>query len=49
MYKIIDGKQISSDIKLEIAGEVKKIKEQGAKTPHLAAPNLQSPLMALSA
>ncbi|MEE4116605.1 MAG: tetrahydrofolate dehydrogenase/cyclohydrolase catalytic domain-containing protein [Marinilabiliaceae bacterium] len=37
MYKIIDGKQISSDIKLEIAGEVKKIKEQGGKIPHLAA------------
>ncbi len=37
MYKIIDGKQISSDIKLEIAEEVKKIKENGGKIPHLAA------------
>lgn len=37
MYKIIDGKQISSDIKLEIAEEVKKLKEKGGKIPHLAA------------
>lgn len=37
MYKIIDGKQISSDIKLEIAEDVKKIKENGGKIPHLAA------------
>jgi methylenetetrahydrofolate dehydrogenase (NADP+)/methenyltetrahydrofolate cyclohydrolase len=37
MYKIIDGKQISADIKLEIAEEVKKIKENGGKIPHLAA------------
>ncbi len=37
MYKIIDGKQISSDIKLEIAEEVKKIKAAGGKIPHLAA------------
>jgi methylenetetrahydrofolate dehydrogenase (NADP+)/methenyltetrahydrofolate cyclohydrolase len=37
MYKIIDGKQNSADIKLEIAEEVKKIKENGGKIPHLAA------------
>lgn len=37
MYKTIDGKQISSDIKLEIAEDVKKIKENGGKIPHLAA------------
>jgi methylenetetrahydrofolate dehydrogenase (NADP+)/methenyltetrahydrofolate cyclohydrolase len=37
MYKIIDGKQIASDIKLEIAEEVKKIRENGGKIPHLAA------------
>ena len=37
MYKIIDGKQISSDIKVEIAEEVKKIKAAGGKIPHLAA------------
>lgn len=37
MYKIIDGKKIASDIKLEIAEEVKVIKSKGGKTPHLAA------------
>jgi len=37
MHKIIDGKQISSDIKLEIAEEVKIIREKGGKVPHLAA------------
>ncbi|MEE4215824.1 MAG: tetrahydrofolate dehydrogenase/cyclohydrolase catalytic domain-containing protein [Bacteroidales bacterium] len=37
MYKLIDGKKISSDIKLEIAEEVKKFKEDTAKVPHLAA------------
>ena len=37
MYKIIDGKQISSDIKLEIAEEVKVIIAKGGKIPHLAA------------
>lgn len=37
MYKIIDGKKVSSDIKLEIAEEVKKIREKGGKIPHLAA------------
>ncbi|MFO7852991.1 MAG: bifunctional methylenetetrahydrofolate dehydrogenase/methenyltetrahydrofolate cyclohydrolase FolD [Bacteroidota bacterium] len=35
MYKIIDGKKVSSDIKLEISGEVKKLKEQTGKVPHL--------------
>ncbi|MEA1886903.1 MAG: tetrahydrofolate dehydrogenase/cyclohydrolase catalytic domain-containing protein [Bacteroidota bacterium] len=35
MYKIIDGKKVSSDIKLEIAEEVKKLKEERGKVPHL--------------
>ncbi len=34
---ILDGKKISSDIKDEITIEVAKMKEQGQKTPHLAA------------
>ena len=33
----IDGKQTSSDIRIEIAKKVKSIKEQGGKIPHLAA------------
>ncbi len=37
MYQIIDGKKVSSDIKLEIAEEVKKFKEDTGKVPHLAA------------
>lgn len=37
MYKIIDGKQVASDIKKEIAGEVEKRKSAGLKVPHLAA------------
>lgn len=35
--KLIDGKKIAATIKEEIAGEVKRIKEQGGKVPHLAA------------
>ncbi|MCF8360539.1 MAG: bifunctional methylenetetrahydrofolate dehydrogenase/methenyltetrahydrofolate cyclohydrolase FolD [Prolixibacteraceae bacterium] len=35
--ELIDGKKVSQEIKAEIAEEVKKIKEQGGKTPHLAA------------
>lgn len=35
--QLIDGKAISAQIKKEIAQEVLKIKEQGGKTPHLAA------------
>jgi len=35
--QLIDGKKISAEIKEEIAQEVEKIKEQGGKTPHLAA------------
>jgi methylenetetrahydrofolate dehydrogenase (NADP+) / methenyltetrahydrofolate cyclohydrolase len=35
--KLIDGKKISLQIKEEIAEEVKQIKAQGGKTPHLAA------------
>lgn len=34
---LIDGKKIASEIKSEIAGEVKKIVEKGARAPHLAA------------
>lgn len=37
MYNIIDGKKIASEIKQEIADEVKKLKISGKKTPHLAA------------
>jgi len=37
MYKLIDGKKVSSDIKQEIAEEVKKFKEENGKVPHLAA------------
>ncbi|MCA1757492.1 MAG: bifunctional 5,10-methylene-tetrahydrofolate dehydrogenase/5,10-methylene-tetrahydrofolate cyclohydrolase [Bacteroidales bacterium] len=37
MYKIIDGKQVASDIKKEIAEEVLKIRNSGGKIPHLAA------------
>lgn len=35
--QLIDGKKISNEIKLEIAQEVKKIKNKGEKVPHLAA------------
>lgn len=35
--ELIDGRKISSEIKLEIAGEVALLKSQGHKTPHLAA------------
>ncbi len=35
--KLIDGKEIAATIKEEIAGEVKRIKDQGGKKPHLAA------------
>jgi methylenetetrahydrofolate dehydrogenase (NADP+)/methenyltetrahydrofolate cyclohydrolase len=34
---ILDGKKVSNDIKDEIAAEVKKMKENGEKVPHLAA------------
>ncbi|MCH7403651.1 bifunctional 5,10-methylenetetrahydrofolate dehydrogenase/5,10-methenyltetrahydrofolate cyclohydrolase [Belliella kenyensis] len=34
---LIDGKKTSEDIKSEIAEQVAKIKNQGGKTPHLAA------------
>ncbi|MBC6608022.1 bifunctional 5,10-methylene-tetrahydrofolate dehydrogenase/5,10-methylene-tetrahydrofolate cyclohydrolase [Hymenobacter sp. BT188] len=36
-YKLIDGKKIAEDIKVEIAAEVEKIKAVGGKIPHLAA------------
>ncbi|HOT14429.1 MAG TPA: bifunctional methylenetetrahydrofolate dehydrogenase/methenyltetrahydrofolate cyclohydrolase FolD [Bacteroidales bacterium] len=35
--QIIDGKKVAEQIKLEIAEEVKQMKEQGLKIPHLAA------------
>lgn len=34
---LLDGKQTSADIKLEIAAAVSKIKDQGKRAPHLAA------------
>jgi methylenetetrahydrofolate dehydrogenase (NADP+)/methenyltetrahydrofolate cyclohydrolase len=37
MYKIIDGKQVASDIKKEIAEEVLGRNREGLKVPHLAA------------
>lgn len=37
MYEIIDGKKIASEIKSEIAVEVKKITATGQRAPHLAA------------
>lgn len=35
--QLIDGKAVAAQIKLEIAEEVKQIKANGGKTPHLAA------------
>jgi methylenetetrahydrofolate dehydrogenase (NADP+)/methenyltetrahydrofolate cyclohydrolase len=35
--KLIDGKKTAAEMKAEIAEEVKKIKNQGGKVPHLAA------------
>lgn len=35
MYKIIDGKKIASEIKKEIAGEVKRLINEGKRIPHL--------------
>ncbi len=35
--ELIDGKFLSNEIKLEIAAEVKELKEKEAKIPHLAA------------
>ncbi|MCK5822485.1 MAG: bifunctional 5,10-methylene-tetrahydrofolate dehydrogenase/5,10-methylene-tetrahydrofolate cyclohydrolase, partial [Bacteroidales bacterium] len=35
--ELIDGKKISKQIKLEIAEEVNKIKQQGGDIPNLAA------------
>lgn len=37
MYKIIDGKKVSAEIKQEIAEEVAKLRIAGMKIPHLAA------------
>lgn len=37
MYTLIDGKKIASEIRQEIAAEVKKRAEKGLKIPHLAA------------
>lgn len=34
---LLDGKKTSADLKLEIADAVKRLKEKGKKTPHLAA------------
>jgi len=35
--QLIDGKQTSKEVRIEIAAEVAKLKEAGAKIPHLAA------------
>jgi len=35
--QLIDGKQTSKEVRMEIAAEVAKLKEAGAKIPHLAA------------
>lgn len=37
MYNLIDGKKVASEIKREIAEEVKALKSGGKKVPHLAA------------
>lgn len=37
MYTLIDGKKTASEIKLEIAEEVLRLKKEGRKIPHLAA------------
>ncbi|TFH48132.1 MAG: bifunctional 5,10-methylene-tetrahydrofolate dehydrogenase/5,10-methylene-tetrahydrofolate cyclohydrolase [Bacteroidia bacterium] len=37
MYQLIDGKKTAAEIKLEIAAEVKEMKERGVRVPHLAA------------
>jgi methylenetetrahydrofolate dehydrogenase (NADP+)/methenyltetrahydrofolate cyclohydrolase len=37
MATIIDGKQTSADIRIEIKEKVEQIKSQGGKIPHLAA------------
>ena len=37
MYTLIDGRRTASEIKKEIAEEVKQMKQNGKKTPHLAA------------
>ncbi|MBN1926227.1 MAG: bifunctional methylenetetrahydrofolate dehydrogenase/methenyltetrahydrofolate cyclohydrolase FolD [Prolixibacteraceae bacterium] len=37
MMILIDGKKVSLEIKAEIAEQVKQLKENGGKTPHLAA------------
>jgi len=34
---LLDGKKTSADLKVEITASVKQLKEQGKKTPHLAA------------
>jgi methylenetetrahydrofolate dehydrogenase (NADP+)/methenyltetrahydrofolate cyclohydrolase len=35
--KLIDGKKVAAEMKQEIAAKVTKLKEEGGKTPHLAA------------
>jgi methylenetetrahydrofolate dehydrogenase (NADP+)/methenyltetrahydrofolate cyclohydrolase len=37
MYTLIDGKKTAAEIRLEIAGEVRKRISEGKKVPHLAA------------
>ena len=35
--ELIDGKKIATQVKQELADEVKRMKAAGAKTPHLVA------------
>jgi methylenetetrahydrofolate dehydrogenase (NADP+)/methenyltetrahydrofolate cyclohydrolase len=35
--QLLDGKKLSQEIKLEIAGEVIQIRQAGKRVPHLAA------------
>jgi methylenetetrahydrofolate dehydrogenase (NADP+) / methenyltetrahydrofolate cyclohydrolase len=37
MYTLIDGKKVAAEIRQEIAGEVKQLRDKGIKIPHLAA------------
>ena len=37
MYNLIDGRKVAADIRLEIAEEVRQMRNEGRKIPHLAA------------
>ena len=36
-YQLIDGKAVAERVKKELAAEVEKMKQSGAKAPHLVA------------